>query len=702
MLTTALAGHVCADLTPALLGAPRLDPGALVEVGPLAFSLGGCVANTAGALVDLGHPVTVHAGVGDDELGRLVRAGLRGPLVTPRLQLLDAATSYSVVVQPPGVDRVFWHHTGANAAFDGSGVDLTGPGGPVDLLHLGYPALLPALLVDGGAPLAGLLASARAQGTTTSVDLVVVDPGTDVGRLDWHALLARMTAETDVLSPSLDDLTSALGLPTPATAADAAALAEELADRLLGWGAAVVLLSDGERGALLRTAGADRLRAGGRALAPLAGTWADRRVHLPALAVPEAATTNGAGDASTAGLLHALARGATPEQAVRLASASAAAVVAGTRPTPARVVELDPSLAGLLAGPPAAQGAPAAPLLLPANQPADRFYRGGQRIADLRGDGVAAPRTPEDWVASATTVRGDPATGLTTLPDGRLLRDALAADPVAWLGPEHVDRWGADPMLLVKLLDAGQRLPVHAHPDDAFAAHHLGAAHGKAEAWHVLEAGVVHVGLRRDVTAEELASLVAEQDCEALLALLHAVPVAAGDSVSVPPGTLHAVGEGVLLLEVQQPEDLSILLEWRDFALDGAADGHLGLGFGTALAAVDRRALTSDDVARLVVRAADRGAPSGGFLRGLAPGTEHCFRLEEVVVDAPDGVPGADAVALDAGLAVLLGVEGAVRATGAGGATTVERGATALVAAAAGRVALTGRGRVLVARPPRP
>jgi hypothetical protein len=82
---------------------------------------------------------------------------------------------------------------------------------------------------------------------------------------------------------------------------------------------------------------------------------------------------------------------------------------------------------------------------LPANQPAARFYRGGERIARFRHDEQAAPYTPEDWVASTVSVRGDAVVGLTTLPDGQLLRDAIHADPQGWLGARHIERFGADP-----------------------------------------------------------------------------------------------------------------------------------------------------------------------------------------------------------------------------------------------------------------
>ena len=123
------------------------------------------------------------------------------------------------------------------------------------------------------------------------------------------------------------------------------------------------------------------------------------------------------------------------------------------------------------------------PILLPANQPPARFYKGGARIAEFRGGGEPQPNTPEDWVGSTTSVRGHAPVGMTRLDDGRLLADAIASDPREWLGPEHVARYGDDCMLLVKLLDAGQRLPVHAHPDGEFAQTHVSTLHGKAEAW---------------------------------------------------------------------------------------------------------------------------------------------------------------------------------------------------------------------------
>lgn len=327
------------------------------------------------------------------------------------------------------------------------------------------------------------------------------------------------------------------------------------------------------------------------------------------------------------------------------------------------------------------------PVVLPANQPPDRFYRGGPRIATFRGETAVGNRQPEDWVGSTTTLAGEMQLGLSYLPDGTLLREAVRLDPTAWLGRAHVDRFGVDTKLLVKLLDAGQRLPVHAHPAKAFAQRHLGRAHGKAEAWFMLGPGEVYIGLERDVTANDLRELVDEQNADELLSLLHRRALLPGDTVYVPPGTLHAIGEGTFLVEVQEPEDMSILLEWRGFAIDGLAEGHLGLGFDTALGAVDTRGRSADDISGLITRAA-----FGDSI--LAPVSESYFRLGRHIVaeQTADLAPGFCIVVITAGTVTL--------ASESGWKQELARGTTLAVPHSAGRLTASGEGEFVTLRPP--
>jgi mannose-6-phosphate isomerase len=322
-----------------------------------------------------------------------------------------------------------------------------------------------------------------------------------------------------------------------------------------------------------------------------------------------------------------------------------------------------------------------------------RFYRGGASIAAFRGTASADESAPEDWIGSTTTAFGSDGLGLSRLPDGRLLREEIAGDPEAFLGRDHARRLGTEPGILVKLLDAGERLPVHLHPDRVFAERELGSAVGKTEAWLIVDAtgeALVHVGFRDDVERATLDGWVERQDTEALLASMNAVPVAPGDTVFVPAGVPHAIGEGIFMLEVQEPSDLSILLEWRGFAIDGAAQGHLGLGFERALGAVDRSGWSADRLGRL---RQGRGRVRRGVEQLLPAEADGFFRAERL---RPE--PDAE---LEPAFSILVGVAGAGELeTADGERLPLRRGETLLVPYAAGACRLTGDVEALRCLPP--
>ncbi|MDT4972605.1 MAG: mannose-6-phosphate isomerase [Pseudonocardiales bacterium] len=331
------------------------------------------------------------------------------------------------------------------------------------------------------------------------------------------------------------------------------------------------------------------------------------------------------------------------------------------------------------------------PLALPANQPADRFYLGGARIAAFRGIAPAGDHVPEDWIGSTTTVAGFDDVGLTHLDDGRTLRAAIAADPSAWLGPEHASRFGADPALLVKLLDAGERLPVHVHPNDEFARQHLSCRTGKTESWIILAAepeAQVHLGFHDDVDPAQLTSWVDQQDRAAMLSALHGIAVRPGDTVYVPAGLPHAIGAGILLLELQQAADLSLLLEYSGFAIDGLREGHLGIGFDAALRCVRHDAVSTTELDQLGGRWDDSHI--------FPAAADEFFRAERIAGDV-------DTV-LEPGFSVLAVVAGSGRLSWPGaeaGDLDVRAGSTVAVPFGAGPVHIRGELELLRARPPR-
>jgi mannose-6-phosphate isomerase len=325
-------------------------------------------------------------------------------------------------------------------------------------------------------------------------------------------------------------------------------------------------------------------------------------------------------------------------------------------------------------------------LRLPANQP-HRFYRGGEAIARFRGTSFGDDHAPEDWIGSTTALYGEPRLGLSTLESGQTLRDYLMGDGAGLLPPGR-----ADTGVLVKLLDAGERLPVHFHPAGAFARQHLGEAHGKTEAWLIVEANsddpAVALGFAEEMPAERLADWVRRQDVEALLGSLNRLPVAAGDVVFVPAGIPHAIGTGIFMVEVQEPSDLSVLLEWQGFALDPGTDPQLGLPLELSLEGVDRSAWTP---ARL-----------DGLRRSMSlPG-------ERVSLLPPEAAPffGAERlrpeprVELEPALSIFVVVDGAGTLETSEEELALEAGETLLVGFGAGPTSVSGPVDVIRCTPP--
>ena len=328
------------------------------------------------------------------------------------------------------------------------------------------------------------------------------------------------------------------------------------------------------------------------------------------------------------------------------------------------------------------------PAKLPSNQ-FDHFYRGGDRIGALR-HGPGGPMRPEEWIGSVTTRFGATEQGLSKLPDGAYLKDAIASDPIGWLGEEHFSHFGLSIEVLVKLLDPDQRLPVHFHPNKAFAKAHLGLDHGKTEAWIILEAQAgagVGLGFKERQNKEELLELVRSQDSSALLASLRRSEVSVGDAIFVPAGVAHAIDSGIFVLELQEPTDLSALLEWEGFAVDGTKDGHLGLGFETVTDALMLDPLSDAEFNSLVMR----NVFSGGPLRSVLPIKADGYFRAHLAPGVGD---------FESGFAIGLVLDGAGEIIFVNAPTMqINKGDALVIPHAAGAYSITGA-NVIICRPP--
>jgi mannose-6-phosphate isomerase len=317
---------------------------------------------------------------------------------------------------------------------------------------------------------------------------------------------------------------------------------------------------------------------------------------------------------------------------------------------------------------------------------------------------------PEDWLASTTHLFAEGGGGVSRLADGADLTDVLAADPEQWLGSAHVAAHGVAPGLLTKLLDSGERLPVHAHPDRTFAAAHLDCDNGKTEAWIVLDAepgATVWLGFRDGCRPEQLAELVDAQD-ERLLGALNPIEVHRGDAILVPAGQPHAIGEGILVLELQEPTDLSVMLEHERFGLE-EAHAFLGLDRGVALQSVDLGPLTPDAVQALRRTWTD----VEGAGPALPAAARDYFRAQVVRpsrtsgmsgTSGPSATSGTDPVTVEAAFAVTVVVEGRgtlwTEAGAPGGPIDIARGDVLLVPHAAGGVRIAGNVTAIRCMPP--
>jgi sugar/nucleoside kinase (ribokinase family) len=339
-----VAGHVSLDVFPTLYGSVKIEPGRLVVVGPAVMSTGGAVANTGVALHRLGLRVGLVAKVGADLFGTAVLESLARhdeQLAAGILVAAEEATSYTIVISPPGVDRSFLHCPGANQTFGAQDVPYERLAG-VRVFHFGYPPLMPLMYAEGGAQLRTMFARVAQAGVATALDLCEPDPDSDAGHVDWQALLRRVLPFVDVFAPSIDELLfvfdrSAYGRlqagASSASVVDHSQLAE-LGRRLTGMGAAVVAIKLGDQGLYLRTTSdAARMRAFGERMRLDPDAWLDSELLSPCFQARGVRGTTGSGDATIAGLLAALVRGAGPREAATSATAVGACSVEAVDPT---------------------------------------------------------------------------------------------------------------------------------------------------------------------------------------------------------------------------------------------------------------------------------------------------------------------------------------------------------------------------------
>ncbi len=190
-----------------------------------------------------------------------------------------------------------------------------------------------------------------------------------------------------------------------------------------------------------------------------------------------------------------------------------------------------------------------------------RVYTGGKLFAGFFGDEPLDGYKPEEWIASNVHAINkdstDPKEGISKIKDADMYFDELLNTKGEELIGKNKYR------ILVKALDSAIRLPAQAHPDKAFSRKYLNSDYGKTECWVILDTrpdAKLYFGFKDGVTKEDFENAInlSETDPDAMEKLMKWVTPKKGEVYFVPAKTVHAIGKGCLILEVQEPTDFTI------------------------------------------------------------------------------------------------------------------------------------------------
>ncbi|MBU3004430.1 class I mannose-6-phosphate isomerase [Paraglaciecola arctica] len=207
-----------------------------------------------------------------------------------------------------------------------------------------------------------------------------------------------------------------------------------------------------------------------------------------------------------------------------------------------------------------------------------RTYQGGKLLDTI--EGKVAPQDssfPEDWIGSTVEARNvgreHVSEGLAMVQDeaGQSVpfRDLLQKKQEYFLGKADDTIRSMDDIPLVKYLDSATRLHFQAHPTREFAQKRLGMPRGKTEAYVILETRedvsepYIYAGFQRSPSREQLKHWIETQDIQSIENCFDRIPVKPGDVFLLPGGRPHALGAGILMLEIMEPSDLAVRFEFE-------------------------------------------------------------------------------------------------------------------------------------------
>lgn len=340
-----VAGHICLDITPIFTNEHKkelhkiLEPGKLIAMEAADIHTGGAVANTGLAMKLLGADVKLVGKIGEDAFGEIIRNILSKYDADGNMtRSNNISTSYSVVLAPPGTDRIFLHHSGANDTFIAEDI-LDESLEDIDLFHFGYPSIMKSMYENNGVQLVRLFKRMKEHGIVTSLDLSAVDPNSEAGKADWHAILTAVLPYVDIFVPSVEELGYMLDRQRyeewikRADGGDVTDVLDieqdvrPLLDSCAKLGAKVVLVKCGAPGICYYTAPESELLPIINKFDLTMAEWANQIGFEASYKPDRVLSGTGAGDTSIAAFLTAILKGYGFKKAIEMATATGACCV---------------------------------------------------------------------------------------------------------------------------------------------------------------------------------------------------------------------------------------------------------------------------------------------------------------------------------------------------------------------------------------
>ena len=334
-----IAGYLCVDMVPGFQKAEQptsiadlFKPGTLIEIDGLDFSLGGVVANTGMAMKKFNKKVFLNGLIGNDLVGKIAREWLDQYELSEGIKTTErGGTAYSIVIAPPGVDRIFLESPGCSKIFDTGFIDFEAVS-QSRLFHFGYPPLLRQFYLDCGEQLWSMFSRVQKMGVITSLDFSLPDLQSESGKQDWPQIMQRVLPYTDIFVPSLEEVLQIMMPGVYAKIVSAASNSEildqipittisEVGRMIIDSGVKILLIKAGHRGIYLLTGDITSINKKEGFNLP-EDNWNNRELWCKAYTADPDKIKNatGAGDTAVAAFLTAILDGKIPEMALKYAA----------------------------------------------------------------------------------------------------------------------------------------------------------------------------------------------------------------------------------------------------------------------------------------------------------------------------------------------------------------------------------------------